>query len=66
MALPKSKKGLIIFILLSEMETMLNNAGLIFKEVYSIPGKKKFTVGEPRAYIIARSKKDFSDFFSES
>jgi 2-polyprenyl-3-methyl-5-hydroxy-6-metoxy-1,4-benzoquinol methylase len=38
---------------IAEMETMLNKAGLAMKEVYSIPGKKKFTVGEPRAYIIA-------------
>jgi 2-polyprenyl-3-methyl-5-hydroxy-6-metoxy-1,4-benzoquinol methylase len=38
---------------IAEMEAMLNKAGLILKEVYSIPGKKKFTLGEPRAYIIA-------------
>jgi hypothetical protein len=35
------------------METMLKKAGLSLKEVYSIPGRKKFTLGEPRAYIIA-------------
>ena len=38
---------------IAEMETMLNKAGLTMKEIYSIPGKKKFTLGEPRAYIIA-------------
>lgn len=38
---------------IAEMEAMLNKAGLILKEVYSIPGKKKFTLGEPRAYIVA-------------
>ncbi len=38
---------------LNEMESMLNSAGLVLKEVYSIPGRKKFTLGEPRAYIIA-------------
>ena len=37
----------------NEMEAMLKNAGLSLKEVYSIPGKKKFTIGDPRAYIIA-------------
>lgn len=37
----------------SEMQKMLEASGFILKEVYSIPGKKKFTVGEPRAYIIA-------------
>lgn len=41
---------------LNEMESMFGEAGLLMKEVYSIPGKKKFTVGEPRAYIIAGKK----------
>jgi hypothetical protein len=35
------------------MEIMLNQAGFIMKEIYSIPGRKKFTLGEPRAYIVA-------------
>lgn len=39
---------------LNEIETLLKNAGLQLKEVYSIPGRKKFTVGEPRAYIVAQ------------
>jgi cyclopropane fatty-acyl-phospholipid synthase-like methyltransferase len=38
-----------------EMETMLNKAGFVLKEIYSIPGRKKFTIGEPRAYIICNS-----------
>ena len=38
----------------SEMQKMLEQSGFELKEVYSIPGKKKFTVGEPRAYIIAQ------------
>jgi SAM-dependent methyltransferase len=37
----------------NEMETMLKAAGFALKEVYSIPGKKKFTLGEPRAYLVA-------------
>lgn len=37
----------------SEMEAMLNKAGFNLKEIYSIPGRKKFAVGEPRAYIVA-------------
>ncbi len=41
---------------LNEMESMLSDAGLILKEVYSIPGRKKFTVGEPRAYLVAEKK----------
>lgn len=38
---------------LNEMEAMLAAAGLKLKEVYSIPGRKKFSIGEPRAYMIA-------------
>lgn len=38
---------------LNEMETMLGQSGLKMKEVFSIPGRKKFTLGEPRAYIVA-------------
>jgi len=37
----------------SEMQKMLEVSGFRMKEVFSIPGKKKFAVGEPRAYIIA-------------
>ena len=40
----------------AEMEAMLNKAGLVLKEIYSIPGKKKFTLGEPRAYIVAEKE----------
>ncbi|MBC7873023.1 MAG: class I SAM-dependent methyltransferase [Ferruginibacter sp.] len=38
---------------INEMEAMLKEAGLMLKEIYSIPGKKKFMVGEPRAYLVA-------------
>lgn len=38
---------------LNETETMLGKSGLAMKEVWSIPGKKKFTLGEPRVYIVA-------------
>ncbi len=41
---------------LNEMEKMMTQAGLSLKEVYSIPGKKKFTFGEPRAYLVAEKK----------
>jgi SAM-dependent methyltransferase len=37
----------------AEMEKMLNRSGFILKEIYSIPGRKKFTLGDPRAYIVA-------------
>jgi hypothetical protein len=38
------------------MEEMLNRAGFTLKEIFSIPGKKKFALGEPRAYIIAEKE----------
>lgn len=47
------KQGIDYIFSLNEMETMLKMAGLTLKEVYSIPGRKKFTVGEPRAYMVA-------------
>jgi len=48
------KTGIDYIYSINEMEMMLKNVGLSVKEVYSIPGKKKFTIGEPRAYIIAQ------------
>ena len=47
------KTGVDYIFSINEMENMLNEAELVMQEVFSIPGKKKFTVGEPRAYIIA-------------
>ncbi|HUR65115.1 MAG TPA: class I SAM-dependent methyltransferase [Chitinophagaceae bacterium] len=38
---------------INEMESLLRQTGLALEEVYSIPGKKKFSLGEPRAYIVA-------------
>ena len=39
-----------------EIKSLFAKAGFAFRENYSIPGKKKFTIGEPRAYIIAENK----------
>lgn len=41
---------------MNEMESMLNEAGLHLEEAFSIPGRKKFTAGEPRAYLVAVKK----------
>jgi len=49
----EEKKGIDYIYSINEMETMLNKTGFHLKEIYSIPGKKLFTVGEPRAYIVA-------------
>jgi len=32
---------------------MLKEAGFVMKEIYSIPGRRKFALGDPRAYIVA-------------
>ena len=51
---PDEEKTAIDYIYsINEMETMFLNAGLRFAENYSIPGKKKFAIGDPRAYLIA-------------
>ena len=38
---------------LNELESILSKTGFRVKEIYSIPGKKLFKIGEPRAYILA-------------
>lgn len=53
----ENKTGIDYIFSISEIEMMLNKSGLILKEIYSIPGKKKFTIGEPRAYIVAEKVK---------
>lgn len=37
---------------LSEMKTLFRQAGLDLTEAWSIPGRKAFSLGEPRAYLI--------------
>ena len=49
----ETKTGIDYIFSINEMEDILQEAGLTLKEVYSIPGRKKFTVGEPRAYLVA-------------
>jgi hypothetical protein len=42
----------------AEMERMLHDCGLTLKKLDSIPGRKAFSLGDPRAYLVAeRSKK---------
>jgi SAM-dependent methyltransferase len=52
----EKKTGVDYIFSVAEMEAMLNKAGFILKEMYSIPGRKKFTLGEPRAYIVAEKR----------
>lgn len=49
----EEKTGIDYIFSLNEMDAMLLEAGWQLKEVYSIPGRKKFTLGEPRAYLVA-------------
>jgi SAM-dependent methyltransferase len=52
----EKKKAIDYIYSLNEMETMLNKFGFEISEIWSIPGKKKFTLGEPRAYIVAEKE----------
>ena len=49
----ETKKAVDYVYSISEMEVIFAETGFRMKEIYSIPGKKKFTLGEPRAYIVA-------------
>ena len=49
----EEKTGIDFIYSISEVESMFNKTGFQLKEIYSIPGKKRFTIGEPRAYIVA-------------
>jgi len=49
----EEKTGIDFIYSISELESIFNKTGFQLKEIYSIPGKKRFTVGEPRAYIVA-------------
>jgi SAM-dependent methyltransferase len=48
----EKKKGVDYIFSVAEMEHLLNKAGFLLKKIYSIPGKKEFSLGDPRAYII--------------
>lgn len=49
----ETKTGIDYILTVAEIEEMLNKAGFAVNDMYSIPGEKKFTEGEPRIYIIA-------------
>ncbi len=52
----EKKLGVDYIYSVNEMENLFTAAGLELKEIFSVPGKKKFAVGDPRAYIIAKKK----------
>lgn len=47
------KKAVDYIYSLNEIENFLNQSGFRINEMWSIPGKKKFTLGDPRVYIVA-------------
>jgi SAM-dependent methyltransferase len=49
----EKKKAVDYIFSVAEMEALLGKSDFIVEEIYSIPGKKKFVLGEPRAYIVA-------------
>jgi SAM-dependent methyltransferase len=52
----ENKKAIDYVFSVAEMEDILADTGFVLKEIYSIPGRKKFKLGEPRAYIVAGRK----------
>jgi 2-polyprenyl-3-methyl-5-hydroxy-6-metoxy-1,4-benzoquinol methylase len=53
----EEKKAIDYIFSVNEFEQMLNDTGFRMKLIYSIPGKKQFTLGDPRAYIVAEKPK---------
>lgn len=48
------KKAVDYIYSIAEFDQLFKAAGLACQEIYSIPGRKKFSVGDPRAYIIVK------------
>jgi cyclopropane fatty-acyl-phospholipid synthase-like methyltransferase len=49
----ESIKGIDYILTISELNDLFRSAGLQLKEIYSTPRKKRFRLGDTRAYIIA-------------
>jgi len=49
----ENKKGIDYVFTVAEMEKMLYESGFQLEIIYSIPGRKEFSLGDARAYIIA-------------
>jgi len=47
------KKAIDYIYSLNETEAILKQSGLSVQDIWSIPGKKKFSLGEPRVYLVA-------------
>jgi SAM-dependent methyltransferase len=55
--LTEQKKAIDYIYSVSEIETILKRSGFELEKIFSIPGRKVFTLGEPRAYIVAKKIK---------
>jgi SAM-dependent methyltransferase len=51
---PETKTAVDYIYSIDELSNLFIQSGLSLTELFSIPGKKKFTEGEPRAYIITK------------
>jgi hypothetical protein len=61
----RKKNGIDFIYSISEVEHMLNKTGFHLNEIYSIPGKKTFTVGEPRALYCCRKNMTIEQIFTK-
>jgi SAM-dependent methyltransferase len=50
------KKAIDYLFSVAEFEDILNQSGFNLVEIFSIPGKKHFALGDPRAYIVAQKR----------
>ena len=51
------KKAIDYIYSIAETEQMLMEAGFSMTDIYSVPGRKRFSLGDSKAYIIARKPK---------
>ncbi len=49
-------KGIDYIFTASELQEILNTAGFSLNEMYCTPRKRKFQLGDSRAYIVAEKK----------
>lgn len=51
---PEYKLAIDYIYSVNEIEVLLNKSGFLLVDIFSIPGKQRYTLGAPRAYIIGR------------
>lgn len=53
---PETRLAIDYIYSVNEIEILLDTAGFELVDIYDIPGKRKFSVGSPRAYIIGKRR----------